>query len=62
MQENKRGRIFSLEEELLWIMDLLFGEKRWFEVKTPYEFVLYKQICFTRLDWTGVVWITCGLL
>ncbi len=28
MQENKRGWIFSLEEEL-WIMDL-FDEKRWF--------------------------------
>ncbi len=54
IQENKRGWIFSLEEEL-WIMDL-FDKKRWFEVKTPYEFVSYKQLLLHKMLIDGLDW------
>ncbi len=57
---------FSLEEALLWIMDLYFCWKQGFEVKTKKNldgFVLQTQLlAFQDINWwTGVVWITCDV-
>ncbi len=59
---------FSLEQALLWIMDSYFDQKWWFEIKNILIMDLFPQTSkqlFTSQDivwWTGVVWITCGLL
>ncbi len=53
---------------LLWIMDLYFVQKWRFKVKTSYWYICFIQIHIFSLQhmtfnwWTGVVWITCGLL
>ncbi len=66
VRDNRRWT-FSMEEGLLWIMDSYFSRKQWFEVKT----VLMMDLFLTNTQlltsqnmnwWTGVVWITCGLL
>ncbi len=38
--------VISLEELLLWIMDLYFGQKQWSEVKTLLWICNYKQTAF----------------
>ncbi len=66
-ETTERDRFCSLEEMLLWIMDLYFKQKQEFEVKN----ILMMDLFFTNTQllssedinwWTGVVWITCGLL
>ncbi len=58
---------FSLEKATLWIEDLYFSWKKRFDVKyilTVYLFLRNTQL-FSSQDvkwWTGLVWITCGLL
>ncbi len=66
MWEDNRGT-FSLEEALLWIMDSYFDQKRRFKVKNVIKWwICFLQTCSFSLQdihcWTGVVWITCGLL
>ncbi len=66
MWEDNRGT-FSLEEALLWIMDSYFDKKRRFKVKNVIKLrICFIQTCSFSLQdihcWTGVVWITCGLL
>ncbi len=66
MRDNRR-LTFSLEEAILWIMDSYFSQKWWFEVKniSVMDLFLTNTHLFTLQDvnwWTGVVWITCGLL
>ncbi len=36
MWEDNKGSTFSLQEELLWIMDSYFGQKWWFNVKNTW--------------------------
>ncbi len=57
----------GLKETLLWIMVSYFGYKRRFKVKN----ILMMNLFLTNVHlltsqdinwWTGVVWITCGLL
>ncbi len=58
---NRRWTI-SLEEVLLWIMDSYFSQKQRFEVKN-FLMDLFKLLSSQDVNWwTGVVWITCGLL
>ncbi len=58
VRDNRRWT-FSLEEALLWIMDSYFGQKQQIEVLMMDLFHLSSQDVNW---WTGVVWITCGLL
>ena len=58
---------FTLEEALLWIMESYFSQKQQLKVKNVLIMDLLLTIThlFTSHDinwWTGVVWITCGLL
>ncbi len=64
MREDNRGWTFSLEEVLLWIMEY-FGQKQGLKLKQYNDGFLTNMQLFTSQDvnwWTGVVWITCGLL
>ncbi len=65
MWEDNKGSTFSLQEELLWIMDSYFGQKWWFNVKTPeWRFKIKPQTqCFSLykvlidgLEWCGLLW------
>ncbi len=52
---------------ILWIQDLYFIQKQWFEDKSILMMDLFftNRQLFTSQDinwWTGVLWITCGLL
>ncbi len=53
----------SLKEATLCIIDSCVGQKQQFEVKTM---ICFLQTCSFSLQdvnlWTGVVWITFGLL
>ncbi len=58
---------YSLEKTMLCIEDSYFSWKQWFEVKN----ILMMNLLLTNTQilasqdvnwWTGVVWITCGLL
>ncbi len=62
---KRGGRGGVLEKVLLWIMDLYFSQKRQFEVeKTSWCFFSFKHSFASQHVnwWTGVVWISCGLL
>ncbi len=64
MWEDNRGWAFSPEDVLLLIMELYFGQKWPFNVRSMDLFLRNPQL-LTWQDvnwWTGVVWITCGLL
>ncbi len=64
MQEDNKGWTFSLDEVLLWIMEY-FGRKQGLKLKQYNDGFLTNMQLFTSQDvnwWTGVVWITCGLL
>ncbi len=62
--EDNRGWTFSLEEALLWIMDLYFVQKWWFKVKTSYWYICFIQIhrfslhktLTDGLEWCGLLW------
>ncbi len=61
--EDNRGWTFSLEEALLWIMDLYFVQKWRFKVKTSHWYICFIQIHSFSLHKTltdGLEW--CGLL
>ncbi len=62
--ERKTGDgFFSLYEALLWIMDPYFSQKQCIDLIM--DLFLTNTQLFTSQDvnwWTGVVWITCGLL
>ncbi len=64
--KNNRRWTFSLQEALLRIMESYFGQKRRFEVKNVLMdlFIINAQLLSSQDVnwWTGVVWITCGLL
>ncbi len=57
---------FSLETAILWIEDSYFSRRQQFEVKNIWMdlFFLNMQLFTSQYIcwWTGVVWITCGLL
>ncbi len=54
---------FSLKEALLWNMDSNFDQKQWFEVRNVLMMDLFQLLSSQDVNWwTGVVWITCGLL
>ncbi len=61
-----RRLTYSLNEALLWMMDLYFSWKQWFKVKNILMdlFLINTQLLSSQDVnwWTGVVWITCGLL
>ncbi len=62
VRDNRRWT-FSLEEALLWIMDSYFSWKQWFEVKNLLMMDLFQLLASQDVNWwTGVVWISCGLL
>ncbi len=55
---------FTGENTILWILDPYFSQKQQFEVKNM-DLIITNTQLFTSPDinwWTGVVWITCGLL
>ncbi len=54
VRDNRRWT-YSLEEELLWIMD--FSRKQWFEVKKFLMIDLFILSSQYINWWTGVVWI-----
>ncbi len=47
---------------LLWIMESYFSQKQWFEFKNVLKTDLFQLLSPDVNWWTGVVWITCGLL
>ncbi len=58
--ERQQGMDFSLEEALVWIMDLYFIQKWQFEIKCLDVSVSYKHITSLDINWcTGVM---CELL
>ncbi len=67
MWEDNRRFTLSLEEALLWFMDWYFSRKQYFEVKNVLMMDLFLTNTHLSISqgntwWTGVVWITCGLL
>ncbi len=68
MWEDNRGwSFFLLKEALLWTMDSHSGQKWQFKAKNTLIMNLFltNTQLFTSQDvnwWTGVIWITCGLL
>ncbi len=62
VRDNRRWT-FSLEEALLWIMDSYLSKKPCIEVKNILMMDLFHLLSSHDVNWwTGVVWITCGLL
>ncbi len=62
VRDNKRWT-FSLEEALKWITDSYFSQKWQFKVKSVLMLDLFQLLSSQDVNWwTGVVWITCGLL
>ncbi len=48
---------------ILWIMDSYFSRKQWFYSKNVLMMDLSQLLSSPDVNWwTGVVWITCGLL
>ncbi len=59
-----RRLFFTGENTILWILDPYLSQKQQFEVKNM-DLIITNTQLFTSPDincWTGVVWITCGLL
>ncbi len=59
MFEDKRGWTFTLEEALLYIMDLYFSQKQGLKMSEWWIYLFQTQDVNW---WTGVVWVTCVLL
>ncbi len=61
-QSLRRFKYFTGGSVLLWILDSDFGRKQLFNVKNILMVDLFILSSQDVNWWTGVVWITCGLL
>ncbi len=63
MRWSSAALLFSIEKAILWINDSYFSRKQRFEVKNVLVMDLFQLLSSPDVNWwTGVVWITCGLL
>ncbi len=60
-ERTTKDGLFLWKRVMLWTMGSYFDQKRWLKLKRFDEFVSYKHAQDIN-GWTGVIWITCGLL
>ncbi len=62
VRDNRRWT-YSLDEVLLWNMDSYLSRMQWFKVKNILMLDLFQLLSSPDVNWwSGVVWITCGLM